>query len=190
MPPTPTPSRAIHDQVVRVGREAIADRAAGVEHVLGQRSSLEGAGPLRRLSYSRPLDSATRKAYAGARCRDHAPCRRRPHPRARCPGRGDARPMPSVGLFDLSGRVAAVIGGTGVLGGAICHGLADAGAAVAVLGRSIERGQARLAALQAAGASAIAVRGRCARPGRGPDRHRRRSKRVSVPSTSSSTQPG
>ncbi len=65
--------------------------------------------------------------------------------------------MPSSHLFDLSGRVAAVIGGTGVLGGAICHGLADAGAAVAVLGRSIERGQARLAALQAAGASAIAV---------------------------------
>jgi NAD(P)-dependent dehydrogenase (short-subunit alcohol dehydrogenase family) len=60
-------------------------------------------------------------------------------------------------LFDLSGRVAAVIGGTGVLGGAICHGLADAGAAVAVLGRSAERGRVRVAALEAAGGSAIAV---------------------------------
>jgi NAD(P)-dependent dehydrogenase (short-subunit alcohol dehydrogenase family) len=38
-------------------------------------------------------------------------------------------------LFDLSGCVAAVIGGTGVLGGALCHGLGDAGAAVAVMGR-------------------------------------------------------
>ncbi len=60
-------------------------------------------------------------------------------------------------LFDLSGSVAAVIGGTGVLGGAICHGLADAGAAVAVLGRSAERGAARVAALEAGGASAITV---------------------------------
>ena len=30
-------------------------------------------------------------------------------------------------LFDLEGRVAAVIGGTGVLGGVLCQGLADAG---------------------------------------------------------------
>jgi NAD(P)-dependent dehydrogenase (short-subunit alcohol dehydrogenase family) len=60
-------------------------------------------------------------------------------------------------LFDLRGRVAAVIGGTGVLGGAICHGLADAGAAVAVLGRSVERGEIRKAAIQAAGGTAIAV---------------------------------
>ena len=50
-------------------------------------------------------------------------------------------------LFDLSGSVAAVIGGTGVLGGAICHGLGRAGASIAVLGRSRERGEARVAAL-------------------------------------------
>jgi NAD(P)-dependent dehydrogenase (short-subunit alcohol dehydrogenase family) len=60
-------------------------------------------------------------------------------------------------LFDLTGRVAAVIGGTGVLGGAICHGLADAGAAVAVLGRSTERGEMRKAAIEAAGGSAMAL---------------------------------
>jgi NAD(P)-dependent dehydrogenase (short-subunit alcohol dehydrogenase family) len=60
-------------------------------------------------------------------------------------------------LFDLTGCTAVVIGGTGVLGGAICHGLAEAGAAVAVLGRSVERGATRVAALEAAGASAISV---------------------------------
>lgn len=65
--------------------------------------------------------------------------------------------MASSGLFDLDGRVAVVIGGTGVLGGAVCHGLAAAGASVAVLGRSVERGAQRRAALEAAGARAIAV---------------------------------
>ena len=44
-------------------------------------------------------------------------------------------------LFDLTGSVAAVIGGTGVLGGAVCHGLGRAGAAIAVMGRSLERGR-------------------------------------------------
>lgn len=64
--------------------------------------------------------------------------------------------MTSTGVFDLDGQVAAVIGGTGVLGGALCHGLAAAGAAVAVLGRNAERADARVAALQADGATAIA----------------------------------
>lgn len=64
--------------------------------------------------------------------------------------------MTSTGVFDLDGQVAAVIGGTGVLGGALCHGFAAAGAAVAVLGRSAERADARVAALQADGAIAIA----------------------------------
>ncbi len=45
-------------------------------------------------------------------------------------------------LFDLSGEVAVVIGGTGVLGGKVAEGLAQAGAKVAVLGRNAERGQA------------------------------------------------
>ncbi len=66
--------------------------------------------------------------------------------------------MTTTGVFDLTGRVAAVIGGTGVLGGAIAHGLGDAGAAIAVLGRSEERGAARVAALEAQGIRAIAVR--------------------------------
>jgi NAD(P)-dependent dehydrogenase (short-subunit alcohol dehydrogenase family) len=60
-------------------------------------------------------------------------------------------------LFDLRGSVAAVIGGTGVLGGALCHGLGTAGAAIAVMGRSPERAEARRAALTAAGIEAVAV---------------------------------
>ena len=47
-----------------------------------------------------------------------------------------------MNLFDLSDEVAAVIGATGTLGGAIAIGLARAGARVAVLGRNAERGEA------------------------------------------------
>ena len=47
-------------------------------------------------------------------------------------------------LFDLSGEVAAVIGATGELGGAIAEGLGQAGATIAVLGRNTERGNARV----------------------------------------------
>jgi len=60
-------------------------------------------------------------------------------------------------MFDLTGRVAAVIGGTGVLGGAVCEGLAGAGASVAVLGRSAERGSARANSIVGAGGQAVAV---------------------------------
>jgi NAD(P)-dependent dehydrogenase (short-subunit alcohol dehydrogenase family) len=60
-------------------------------------------------------------------------------------------------MFDLTGHVAAVIGGTGVLGGVLCHGLGRAGAAVAVMGRSAQRGAARLAALEVEGIRAISV---------------------------------
>jgi len=57
-------------------------------------------------------------------------------------------------LFDLSNEVAVVIGATGVLGGALADGLAAAGAKVAVLGRSAERGEARVKAIRAAGGTA------------------------------------
>src|SRR5258706_938777 len=46
-------------------------------------------------------------------------------------------------LFDLTGEVAAVLGGTGVLGGGLADGIARAGSAVGVLGRNTERGEAR-----------------------------------------------
>jgi NAD(P)-dependent dehydrogenase (short-subunit alcohol dehydrogenase family) len=62
-----------------------------------------------------------------------------------------AEPM---NLFDLKDQVAVVIGATGVLGGALAEGLAQAGAKVAVLGRNAERGQARVKAITAKGAIA------------------------------------
>ena len=39
-------------------------------------------------------------------------------------------------LFGLSGQTAVVVGGTGVLGGALADGLAAAGASVVVAGRN------------------------------------------------------
>lgn len=57
-------------------------------------------------------------------------------------------------LFGLDGQVAVVIGGTGVLGGALCDGLAGAGAAVVVAGRSKERGAERELKIRAAGGEA------------------------------------
>lgn len=57
-------------------------------------------------------------------------------------------------LFGLDSDLAVVIGGTGVLGGALCEGLAQAGAHVVVAGRSRERGEARAAAISEGGGSA------------------------------------
>lgn len=59
-----------------------------------------------------------------------------------------------MSLFDLSGEIAVVIGATGVLGGDLAEGLAQAGAKVAVLGRNAERGQARVEAITKAGGTA------------------------------------
>ncbi|HIF01537.1 MAG TPA: SDR family oxidoreductase [Planctomycetes bacterium] len=58
-------------------------------------------------------------------------------------------------LFDLSNDVAVVIGGTGTLGGAMADALAAAGAKVAVLGRSEERGAARVRQIEEAGGTAM-----------------------------------
>ena len=57
-------------------------------------------------------------------------------------------------LFDLSEEVAVVIGATGVLGGALAEGLAEAGAKIAVLGRNEERGAERVKSIQAKGGQA------------------------------------
>ncbi len=57
-------------------------------------------------------------------------------------------------LFGLSGQVAVVIGGTGVLGGALCEGLARAGAMAIVAGRDPEKGATRVQAIEAAGGRA------------------------------------
>jgi NAD(P)-dependent dehydrogenase (short-subunit alcohol dehydrogenase family) len=63
----------------------------------------------------------------------------------------------SVNLFDLTGQTAAVLGGTGVLGGAMAQALAGAGATVAVVGRSAERGAERVRAIEDAGGKALFV---------------------------------
>ncbi len=54
-------------------------------------------------------------------------------------------------LFSLEGQIAVVIGGTGVLCGEMALGLAKAGAEVAVVGRSEEKGAERLREIDAAG---------------------------------------
>ena len=63
-----------------------------------------------------------------------------------------------MSLFDCSNEIAVVIGATGVLGGAIADGLAQAGAQVVVCGRNETNGEARAAAIRDAGGKAIFVR--------------------------------
>lgn len=60
-------------------------------------------------------------------------------------------------LFDLSEEVAVVVGGTGVLGGAMAGALAEAGARVVVAGRSAERGEQRIREIKDQGGDAVFV---------------------------------
>ena len=65
--------------------------------------------------------------------------------------------MPTQYLSDLFGfdsQVVVVIGGTGVLGGALAEGVARAGAQVIVAGRSQERGEERVSAITGHGGQA------------------------------------
>src|SRR5258707_113540 len=70
---------------------------------------------------------------------------------------GDEDPM-SDGflkqLFGLDGQVAVVIGGTGVLCGAMAQGLAQAGATVVVAGRDAEKGATRVREIEDLGGKA------------------------------------
>jgi NAD(P)-dependent dehydrogenase (short-subunit alcohol dehydrogenase family) len=59
--------------------------------------------------------------------------------------------------FDLSGKVAIVTGGNGGIGLGMARGLAEAGAAIAVVGRNEAKSAAAAAELRARGAKAIAV---------------------------------
>ena len=57
-------------------------------------------------------------------------------------------------MFGLDGQTAVVIGGAGVLGGALCRGLAQAGAHVIVADLTEEGCQARVDALEELGGKA------------------------------------
>lgn len=61
-------------------------------------------------------------------------------------------------LFDLSGKVAAVIGGGGVLAGEMALGLAAAGADVAILDFNEAAAQQKAAQIEAMGRRALAIR--------------------------------
>src|SRR3954468_21959546 len=62
-------------------------------------------------------------------------------------------------LFGLDGQVAVVVGGTGVLGGALAEGLAKAGASVVVAGRDPAKGESRVGEINAAGGRAAFAAG-------------------------------
>jgi NAD(P)-dependent dehydrogenase (short-subunit alcohol dehydrogenase family) len=65
--------------------------------------------------------------------------------------------MADNGLFSLDGDVAVVIGGGGVLAGAMAEGLAAAGARVATVGRTLEHAEARAQAITSKGHHAIGI---------------------------------
>ncbi len=66
--------------------------------------------------------------------------------------------MADNGLFSLDGDVAVVVGGGGVLAGAMAEGLAAAGASVAIAGRTQEHAEARARSIEAGGRRAIGIR--------------------------------
>jgi 2-deoxy-D-gluconate 3-dehydrogenase len=65
--------------------------------------------------------------------------------------------MNTPALFDLTGSVAVVTGGNGGIGRSIALGMAQAGAAVAVFGRSDEKNQRVLAELRTIGVPSLAM---------------------------------
>jgi 2-dehydro-3-deoxy-D-gluconate 5-dehydrogenase len=63
----------------------------------------------------------------------------------------------AASAFDLSGKVAIVTGGNGGIGLGMARGLAEAGAAVAIVGRNEAKSDAAVADLAQAGAQAISI---------------------------------
>lgn len=64
-------------------------------------------------------------------------------------------PLSPAALFNLSGRVAVITGGTGELCGAMAEGLAAAGATVVLVGRNPDKAAARIEKIAAAGGRAF-----------------------------------
>ena len=62
-----------------------------------------------------------------------------------------------TGPFDLGGKVAIVTGGNGGIGFGMARGLAEAGAAVAVVGRNETKSVAAVAELTQLGVKAISI---------------------------------
>ena len=60
-------------------------------------------------------------------------------------------------LFDLSGKVAIVTGGNGGIGLGMANGLAEAGAAIVIVGRNEAKSNAAVAELKQRGAKAISI---------------------------------
>jgi NAD(P)-dependent dehydrogenase (short-subunit alcohol dehydrogenase family) len=60
-------------------------------------------------------------------------------------------------IFSLEGRVAIVPGGGGAIGSAVSAGLAEAGAAVAIVNRTREKAEVAAAGVRAAGSKAIVI---------------------------------
>ncbi len=67
--------------------------------------------------------------------------------------------MTQLDMFSLEGRVALVPGGSGGIGTALVTGLADAGARVAIMGRSREALDAAVAGAEGAGSEGLAIVG-------------------------------
>src|ERR1043165_2856098 len=65
--------------------------------------------------------------------------------------------MPDTGLFSLDDEVAVVIGGGGVLAGAMADALAAAGPGVAILGRTQENADKRAQSIAANGGHALSI---------------------------------
>jgi NAD(P)-dependent dehydrogenase (short-subunit alcohol dehydrogenase family) len=67
--------------------------------------------------------------------------------------------MMPTNQFDLTGKVAVITGGTGVLGSAMVRGLANAGATVAILARTEAATELLASEINAAGGKALGVQG-------------------------------